>query len=176
MLIATALASRLLGAEFRFRLPWRRVAVTQSSDHPLVNLVLLAAGALGSVGVVAFAWATRAGALGWQPISNGALAAVRACDGPLYNHYNDGGALIWFVPEKRVFIDTRLDPYPLPFLLEFVAVEQGRKPYQPLFERWAIRCAFLPGDSPSIAALTQAGWAWRFRDEKWAVLAAPGAA
>src|SRR5437016_5011047 len=76
-----------------------------------------------------------------------ALAAARACPGPLYNRYYDGGFLIWFAPERRVFIDSRQDPYPVPFLLEALRVEQGAPPEE-LFARWAIRCALLPVASP----------------------------
>jgi hypothetical protein len=173
MLLATPLASRLLGADFRLRTPWRSATASASREYPRVNLALLAAAALGMAAVVGRCWATRHAALGWQPIDDAALAAVRTCDGPLYNHYDAGGALIWFVPEKPVFIDTRADPYPLPFLLDFIAVEQGQKPYQPLFERWGIRCAFLPLASRTVAELGRSGWQSRFRDESWAVLAAP---
>jgi hypothetical protein len=72
-----------------------------------------------------------------------------------------------------VFIDSRQDPYPLPFLLDFIAVEHGERPYRPLFDRWGIRCAFLSTSSPTVAALGADGWATRFRDGDWVVLAAP---
>jgi hypothetical protein len=111
--------------------------------------------------------------LNWRPIDARALAAARACDGPLYNHYDDGGTLIWFLPEKPVFIDGRQDPYPLSFLVEFVQVEAGQRPYRPLFDRFGIRCALLPVTSPTVAGLDGEGWSTRFRDDNWAVLAAP---
>ena len=111
--------------------------------------------------------------LGWRPIPEGALAALRACDGPLYNQYGDGGTLIWFAPEKPVFVDGRQDPYPLPFLLEVIEVEGGRKPVRPLLDRFAVRCAFLPVDAGTVDALGKDGWQTRYRDDKWAVLAAP---
>jgi hypothetical protein len=118
-------------------------------------------------------WRSGADRLNWRPIDARALAAARACDGPLYNHYDDGGTLIWFLPEKPVFIDGRQDPYPLPFLVEFVQVEAGQKPHRPLFDRFGIRCALLPLTSPTVAGLDREGWSTRFRDDRWAVLAAP---
>jgi hypothetical protein len=113
--------------------------------------------------------------LGWRPISAGALAAARACDGPLYNRYGDGGTLIWFLPDKPVFVDGRQDPYPLPFLLEVVALEAGQKSHRQLFEQWKLRCAFLPSDAAMAAELAKDGWGVRFKDDQWQVLAAPPA-
>ena len=98
---------------------------------------------------------------------------MRGCQGPLYNDYDSGGDLIWFLPERPVFVDNRQDPYPLPFLLEHIAVERGQKPYRPLFDRWGIRCAFLPADGRTTKRLVADGWTQRFRDKRWAVLAAP---
>jgi hypothetical protein len=82
--------------------------------------------------------------------------------------------LIWFVPEKPVFIDSRQDPYPLPFLLESIRVEHGDLPYRPLFERWGIGCAFLGPKSKLGLRLAAEGWSTRFADDRWTVLAAPG--
>ena len=143
-----------------------------SPDHPRLNLGLLVGGALcrrrGRDGV-----ALRApDGLDWRPIA--ARRARRACapaTGPLYNHYDEGGYLIWFVPEKPVFIDSRQDPYPLPFMLEHVAVERGQAALPPAVRALGIRCAFLPVESPTVAALDRDGWTTRYRDEKWTVLA-----
>jgi hypothetical protein len=49
-------------------------------------------------------------------------------------------------------------------------------PYQPLFVRFGIRCAFLRLESPTVPRLRADGWATRFRDDTWTVLTAPGAA
>jgi hypothetical protein len=177
LLLAIPAASRLLGAEFQFR---RAVAgapaAVQAVEHPRLNLALLGGLALAGMGVIAFAWTTRLPMLGWQPLSSELIAAVRACPDALYNHYNEGGYLMWFVPERKVFIDSRQDPYSLPFLLEHGRVESGKAPYEPLFARWNIRCAFLNVDSPTVKRLEAAGWRQRFRDDKWAVLVEPGAA
>jgi hypothetical protein len=172
-LLATAAASRLLGPTFRLRLSGRPERVAE--DHPRLNLALFAGLSLAALGLVAAAYARPHPFLGWRPLSPEAVSAIRSCDGPLYNHYNDGGRLIWFVPERVVFVDSRQDPYPLPFLLDFIAVEQARAPYRPLFERWGIRCAFLGVDSPTVPALARDGWTTRYRDATWALLAAPSA-
>ena len=62
---------------------------------------------LVGVGIV---WGTPLPRLDWTPLSPEMTAAIRACDGPLYNSYNDGGYLVWFIPERKVFMDSRQDP------------------------------------------------------------------
>jgi hypothetical protein len=173
LLLMPVAASRLLGPDYHLG---GRPAAAASPDHPRLNLALLALLGAAAVAGVGAAWAAPWKRLGWHPISDGALAAVRACPDPLYNHYDEGGFLIWFVPERRVFVDSRQDPYPLPVLLEHVRVEAGAAPYRPLFTRFGIRCAFLRIESPTVPRLVADGWTTRFRDDTWAVLTAPGIA
>jgi hypothetical protein len=90
----------------------------------------------------------------------------------MFNRHDDGGFLLWFVPERRVFIDSRQDPYPLPFLLEAFRVEDGA-PHQELFARWGIRCAFLPVSSRVYERVRAARWRPLHVDAKWAVMRAP---
>ncbi|HVV49185.1 MAG TPA: hypothetical protein VHO06_05980 [Polyangia bacterium] len=168
LLTAVPAASRLLGPAFRFR-----AAPADAADHPRVNLALLVGiSAVEALGVW-WIWRAPPARLGWRPMSPAAVAAVRACPGPLYNRFYDGGFLIWFVPERPVFLDNRQDPYPPAFIRETTAVDGGA-PYRPLFARYGIRCAFVPAESKMIARLGADGWRTRFRDQRWAVLAAPG--
>ena len=170
VLVAVPAATRLLGPDFRLRAPSQ---APPGPDHPRLNAAFLGLFLLIAIGVVGTAWATTLPRLGWRPVTAGALAAARTCPGPMFNRYNDGGYLIWFVPERRVFIDNRQDPYPPPFLLEELQVEGGG-PYQELFARWGIRCAFLPVDSPTYRQVRDAGWRPLHVDDKWAVMSAPG--
>lgn len=172
LILATPAASRLLGPEFRIR-PSRRPR-PPSPDYPRANLVLLAAAGLLAIALVPLGWTGASGHLGWHPIGEGALQALRACPGPLYNQYDEGGFLIWFAPEKPVFIDGRWDPYPPWFVQQDFAIETGA-PYRPVFDRYGIRCAFLPAVSQMSARLRADGWRPRFLDDTWSVLAAPGA-
>jgi hypothetical protein len=177
ILLATPAATRLLGADVRLPAPLARWFAGRprpaDADKPRLNLAVLAVAAAAAVAVVATQLASPPARLGWTPISDGALAATRACSGPLYNQYGDGGTLIWFVPEKPVFVDGRQDPFALEFLLDVVEIEGGRKPYRPLFDRFGVRCAFLPRDSGTADQLVKEGWSTRFRDDRWAVLEAP---
>ena len=171
LLIAVPAASRLLGADFRFRKNVGR-SEADTPDHPRVNLALLVGiSALEAAGVL-FAWHISYEGLGWQPISAGALAAVRACPEQVFGRYNDGGPLLWFVPERRVFSDTRQDPYPLAITRETSSIEHGG-PYRETFARYGVRCAILPVRSPATERLTGDGWRPRLSDDAWTVLAAP---
>ena len=180
ILFATPAASRLLGADFRFRRRSRAVRrrkrararrrpITRASTSRCWSRMCAVGDRAGGLRVRVRRSTASTGARS----ATRALAAARACDGPLYNHYDDGGTLIWFVPEKPVFVDGRQDPYPLPFLLEFVEVEAGQRRYRPLFDRFHVRCAFLPVESPTVGELDGDGWTTRYRDDKWAVLEAP---
>jgi hypothetical protein len=108
--------------------------------------------------------------MGWAPFSPQLIAAVRACPGPLYNSYDTGGALLWFVPERAVFVDSRNDPYALDLLFRAVIAEQ-QGDYQALFQAYRITCALVPVQKPIYAALAQdAEWQARYRDSQFAVL------
>jgi hypothetical protein len=52
-------------------------------------------------------------------------------------------------------------------------VQWETSPYLPLFERWGIRCAFLPMSSSTVGALDRDGWTTRYRDDRYTVLSAP---
>lgn len=168
--------SRLIGPDARLPcMPWRRAAAgapPASEEHPRVNIALVGAALAGAALAVAAAWGQPLDRLGWRPIPGAAIARIRDCGGPLYNRYNEGGYLIWFVPEVPVFIDSRQDPYPAALLSADIAVEKTGD-YQALFSRYAIRCAALPPASPVAKRAVAAGWRATYRDETWVILEAP---
>jgi hypothetical protein len=171
LLAAIPASSRLLGPDFSLR---RAPPGPPAADHPRLNAVLLLAISLLELAGVLLVWRAPPARVNWQPLSPGAIASVRACPDRLYNRFYDGGFLIWFVPEKLVLIDNRQDPYPTAIIRETTAVDAGA-PYRELFDRFGIRCAFLPAESTMIGRLTADRWSIRFRDDRWAVLVAPGA-
>jgi hypothetical protein len=170
LMLAMPAASHALGPTFRFRLSRR--PRPPSPDHPRANLVLLLGLGAAAMAVVAVGWRAQPATLYWNPLSPGALRALDACPGPLYNFYGDGGSLVWFAPERRDFVDGRQDPFPLWLLRESFAVEHGA-PYQPLFAKFGVRCAFIPAKSKLVERLRGDGWRAQFMDADWAVLAAP---
>jgi hypothetical protein len=106
----------------------------------------------------------------WEPLTPGAAAAVRSCPGPLYNTYNEGGAILWFVPERPVFVDSRNDPYSVDLLFRAVIAEQSGA-YKALFDEYGVSCALVSIEKPIYTALRQgAGWRELYRDAGIAVL------
>ena len=120
---------------------------------------------------VAVAWGRPLGFLEWTPISAPAATAVRTCPGNLYNHYNLGGILTWFVPEKPVFVDGRHDPFPPEFLRRAIALEHDDAVRRAAFAEYHVRCVAVAPESPLPARLRQEGWRERHRDARWVVLA-----
>lgn len=168
LLVAMPAVTRVLGCDFRVRgMRWAEGASpTRSNAVVLVTIVITQAA------IVTVLWRARFNRMGWDPINPGALAAIQTCPGQMYNHYNDGGFLIWFAKQRPVFIDGRQDPYPWELILDHLSVEGGA-PYQPMFERYGIECAILRAGSPMLHRLEIDGWRPRFRDPEWAVLVAP---
>jgi hypothetical protein len=111
------------------------------SGYLAVVVVLLA-----SVGFVTQRWRGNGVLLGWQPISPAAISGVRACPGPLFNHLEDGGYLMWAVPERGVFVDSRMEAYPLE-LLQRSRTADLHGDYARLFEDFAITCAIVNANS-----------------------------
>ena len=136
-----------------------------------LNAGLLLGAGVGVCAILAMLWSIPAPRLGWQPISPAATTAIARCDGPLYNTYEDGGVLIWFVPEKPVFIDNRQDPYPIDLLKASHALEFDGA-FQVLFDQHRISCAALRSHSIVAARLADAAnWTEQYRDEQWVVFA-----
>jgi hypothetical protein len=169
LLVAMVAASRLVAAGRLARAAVRPAAGTDSPgaghagaarpgevEHPRVNLGIAAAAGLAAILAVGTAWSKPWERLGWRPIGPAAIAAIAGCPGPLYNGYNVGGVIVWFVREKPVFVEDG-------------KVERGGDP-RPLFERYGIRCAALSADAILAGKLREAGWRRRYSDAEWTVL------
>jgi hypothetical protein len=117
---------------------------------------------------IALAWVAQPPRLAWHPVPAGLATALRQCPGPLYNNYDDGAALIWFVPDVKVFVDNRQDPYPA----SVIDASMGLAPrnYPRTFARFGIRCALLPGTSALVPALRRDGWVATYDDGASVVL------
>jgi hypothetical protein len=136
---------------------------------PRPALALVAIATLATALGTAYRWRDGGAALGWKPLAPAAIEAIRTCPAPLYNAFGDGGALIWFVPEQRVFMDGRTDAYPVDFLLRATQAEL-RGQYKDLFTDYHIRCAVV-GTRSRMARLLRRdpAMALRFTDARWAV-------
>jgi hypothetical protein len=141
-------------------------------ERPIVNGLVFATTAVGALTFVLHGWIAQDARLGWHPVPAAAAEAVTLCPERLYNRYDEGGFLIWFAPEQKVFIDGRQDPYPPALLLEQKQVELTGE-YKTVFRRHSIRCAFLPSGTLVANRLAGDGWTKRYADEQWVVLTAP---
>jgi hypothetical protein len=168
-LVAAPAASRLVWLRDVKR---RAASIGRGGVGPTVRAIVCAMSLAVAGFVIHHRWAGHPPPPDWVPVSRQAAAAIRQCGAPIYNHYDDGGFLIWFVPEQRVFLDSRQDPYPVELIQAHQAAEQTGE-YRDLFERYAIRCAVLKPDSPGVTALPRAGWKLTYRDARWVVIESP---
>jgi hypothetical protein len=130
---------------------WAALTLTAAPSHrarPLgaVAVALCLAVAAGGAAVVAGRWRAAGAELGWQPVSNGALEALRQCPDPLFNEMRDGGFLIWALADRRVFVDGRMEAYPLDLLQASRRADLFGE-YEPAFDRYRIRCALVTSGS-----------------------------
>ncbi len=162
ILVAVPALGCLAANDVRLPQPARR-------ERFLANGILLATCLAACTTGVLLAWTTPAPRLQWQPISQQVVDGVRACPGRLYNRFDDGGYLIWFVPEVPVFVDNRQDPYKLTFLQDHLRQERSGG-FEPVFAEYSLSCAFLPPHSPTAEHLLAAGWRIAASDSNWVVL------
>jgi hypothetical protein len=148
----------------------RQSADAVQVERPLLNAAVMATAVAGVVGTLAWAYVNRIPKLQWAPVPAGALAALRECPDNLYNRYDEGGYLLWFAPDRKVFMDGRQDPFPPALVLEHIQMETVTGDFREVFSRHGIRCAYLPTVSPTAAQLTTAGWTTLYRDAMWVVL------
>jgi hypothetical protein len=149
-----------------------RVRARVRRERPRLNLVILTVTIVLTAGATGYAWTNGVKQLQWRPLSDGAIAAVASCPERLYNRYDDGGYLIWFVPERKVFIDSRQDPYPPDLVKAHIRLESSGD-YEETFNRYGIRCAFIPIRSVLAERLAAAHWSRLYQDSYWIVLAHP---
>jgi hypothetical protein len=108
---------------------------------------LVGAAVVAACAVVATHWQRAGQGPEWQPLSRGAIAAVRRCPEPTFNRFEDGGYLMWVLPERRVFVDSRLEAYPLELLrLSREADLFGN--HSEAFSRYGVNCAVVATGSP----------------------------
>ncbi|WP_423821619.1 hypothetical protein V5738_14895 [Salinisphaera sp. SPP-AMP-43] len=70
-----------------------------------------------------------------------------------------------YIPGRRVFIDTRFDMYPEPFVMRWFHAYQYRRGWRELFQRWRIETVLLPQGAPLIPVLNAApDYRLRYRD------------
>jgi hypothetical protein len=127
--------------------PRRSVAVRRAARPAgIAAWALVLVAAVAGAAAVAATWREKGARLGWQPLSAATIEAVRHCPDPIFNEMRDGGILMWALPDRRVFIDSRMEAYP-PALLRRSREADLHGDYIELFRDHQIRCAITTSDS-----------------------------
>jgi hypothetical protein len=117
---------------------------------------VVAAGAVVVAALVGLLWWSAPPRLGWTAVSPGVASALRACPGHLYNDYNAGAVLIWWVPEVKVFVDNRQDPYSDAVIRDSIRPDEDA--VRDALTRWDLRCALAGKGTPASRVLRADGW------------------
>ena len=99
------------------------------------------------------------------------LAAQRPA-GPLLNHYDWGGYLIWkLYPEYPVYVDGRADLYGDSFLYAHASSFYLTDDWRKAIEYWKIQTVLLPPGAPLISGLlASSGWKQIYGDSQAVIL------
>lgn len=106
------------------------------------------------------------------PVTAADYVIANRIQGNLFNGYNDGGYLIYRLgPQRKVFIDGRVDVYGDQFFKDYMQIHAGAAEWKTKFERHAIDYAILGKDAP-IRQLLLADGSFKevFRDRQHSVL------
>jgi hypothetical protein len=134
-----------------------------------MNAGVAALASAACVGTVALAWTRPLERMNWSPVPASVLVQVSSCPGNIYNLYDNGGYLVWFTPDKPVFMDSRQDPFPRELVTAQIDAERTGQ-YQTLFAKYDVACAAVPPYSRVGKNLARAGWRVTASDDRWRVL------
>jgi len=132
---------------------WDRVKPRLRSASPAGYGIVALAAMLAAIWVWQ-QWQSDRIAREWQPLSSGAIAAVRACPDPMFNQFGDGAYLMWVLPQRRVFVDGRIEAYSRDLLQQSRAADVFGV-YDEPFQKYGINCAVVATDSPMFERLTR---------------------
>lgn len=139
--IAAPVLSRLLEAA--------SASLRQTRDRPagVPAYVMLGVAMVVATAGVEARWRDDGAQLGWRPIPELVLRAVESCPEPAFNHLEDGGYLMWSLHDRRVFVDSRMEAYPLALLRRSRSADLDGE-YEQLFRDYGIKCAVVISGSP----------------------------
>jgi hypothetical protein len=106
------------------------------------------------------------------PVGAVAYLAAHPLAGPIFNHYDWGGYLIFkLYPVTRVFIDGRADLYGDHLMEQRAASYYLMDDWQQPLSEWKIRTVIVPADAPLATGLRSApGWMVSYEDSKSVIL------
>jgi hypothetical protein len=106
------------------------------------------------------------------PVGAVAYLAAHPLAGPIFNHYDWGGYLIFkLYPVTRVFIDGRADLYGDHLMEQRAASYYLMDDWQQPLSEWKIRTVIVPADAPLATGLRSSpGWMVSYEDSKSVIL------
>lgn len=102
------------------------------------------------------------------------LQAHPELPGELWNDYAYGSYLIYALPERKVWIDTRLYPYSTGHMQDYLTVSQGAYGWEEILQRDGVNLVFAyRPDQPDLVRRLDdhPGWCAVYRDEYAAIFA-----
>jgi hypothetical protein len=96
-----------------------------------------------------------------EPVAGARFIQEHHLPDPVFNFQPWGGYLIheWY-PERRVFIDGRMDMYGKAIVDDYLNAAAAKPQWTEIFDRWGIQTVLLPKDSP-LAAVLRADPHWQ---------------
>jgi hypothetical protein len=85
--------------------------------------------------------------------------------GNLFNAYNWGGFLTWYLPSYPVFIDGRVDPYGNEIIGQWLSVVKADPGWQNILDQWNVHLVLLEPDRPLVHELPGVGWQLLYQDQ-----------
>ena len=97
-----------------------------------------------------------------------AFLETHPAPGPIFDHYDWGGYLIWrLYPQTKVFIDGRADLYGELLLQQFAETYQLKQDWKGTLAEWGIATIIVPPDSALATGLRSAtGWTISYEDSR----------
>ena len=132
---------------------WRNETIEQ--QHPIANATIIAAALTISYAAFPSTALLESQVRKCSPV--GAVAYIRShhLAGPMMNEWNDGGYLIWALPEHPVFIDGRADVYDWAgTTAEFARWATLAEPPNLLLDRYHVQFCLVDRNSPMNTAVS----------------------
>jgi hypothetical protein len=130
----------------------QRVRPAPWATYAFLGIAMLAAGGVVLQRWRDGDWQTTQAAGSWRPLSADLVQAVRVCPDPIFNRLDDGGYLMWTLPERKVFVDSRINAYSADLLRQSRSADVYGEYAEP-FERYGINCAVVGTGSPMYQSL-----------------------
>jgi hypothetical protein len=175
-MIAVPIVSRRVAAWLRRRAPKQAPAVHKTTFRPALHAAIVIAMAIfANIQITRVIRAQPQAETLNFPVGAVAFLQAHPLAGPIFNHYDWGGYLIWkLYPSTRVFIDGRADVYGESLFRDFANTFQFGDDWQDLLARWNIQTVLVPRNSALATGLREApGWRVAYEDSQAIILSAP---